>query len=197
MVRVFSASYSPYMIYVKKSKYRLFVVNRKWEVLKVLDIAVGRKENFERKVHQGDNGTPEGYYFVNEILSQDADIKSESYQKLKYMNSIYFKAKEGHFLWGKPDTDAGYRVYGPRYFGIDFPNQDDLRMYNEFLRKGLIPRDQNNRYRGQGTGLAIHGTNDPVSVSHRISSGCVRLRNEDVVLLDPFIEMGTPVYIEK
>lgn len=195
--RVFSGNSSSYLIYVKKEKYKLFIINRKREVVKVFDVAVGRKENFQRKAYQGDNGTPEGLYFVNEVLSSAADPKSGPYQRLKYMNSVYFRAGEGHFLWGRPDQDAGTNVYGPRFFGINYPNDDDMKYYYEQARKGLIPRGPRGTIRGPGSGLAIHGTNDPVSIGRMISSGCVRLKNEDVVLLDEYIREGTPVYIER
>lgn len=41
----------------------------------------------------------------------------------------------------------------------------------------------------------IHGTNRPESIGHRVSKGCVRMYNEDVMDLQRRIEIGTRVTI--
>ncbi len=46
-----------------------------------------------------------------------------------------------------------------------------------------------------GDGYAMHGTNQPKTVGHAVSHGCVRLRNEDIARLYAMVEVGTPVYI--
>jgi hypothetical protein len=46
-----------------------------------------------------------------------------------------------------------------------------------------------------GDGYGIHGTNDPASIGHAASHGCVRLRNEDIEKLYDMVPVGTPVYI--
>jgi lipoprotein-anchoring transpeptidase ErfK/SrfK len=44
-------------------------------------------------------------------------------------------------------------------------------------------------------GIGIHGTNDPMSVGHKITHGCVRLRNTDLVKLEKLVGPGTSVII--
>lgn len=54
------------------------------------------------------------------------------------------------------------------------------------------------RYRTDWPGggqVGIHGTNQPELIPGRISNGCVRLYNEDVLALGRRIEVGTPVEI--
>jgi hypothetical protein len=46
-----------------------------------------------------------------------------------------------------------------------------------------------------GNGYALHGTNQPQSIGHAVSHGCVRLRNEDIEKLYDMVSVGTPVYI--
>jgi lipoprotein-anchoring transpeptidase ErfK/SrfK len=46
-----------------------------------------------------------------------------------------------------------------------------------------------------GDGYGIHGTDDPASIGHSVSHGCVRLRNEDIATLFGIVAIGTPVYI--
>ncbi len=41
----------------------------------------------------------------------------------------------------------------------------------------------------------IHGTNDPSTIGHRVSSGCIRLTNEDVSDLYSRINVGTKVVV--
>ncbi len=41
----------------------------------------------------------------------------------------------------------------------------------------------------------IHGTNDPASIGRLVSHGCVRMYNEDVLLLQSLVPVGTRVTI--
>ncbi len=46
-----------------------------------------------------------------------------------------------------------------------------------------------------GDGYALHGTDEPSSIGHSVSHGCVRLRNEDIETLYGMVPVGTPVFI--
>jgi hypothetical protein len=43
--------------------------------------------------------------------------------------------------------------------------------------------------------VGIHGTNEPELLPGRVSHGCIRLRNSDVLRLDRLLPVGTPVTI--
>jgi lipoprotein-anchoring transpeptidase ErfK/SrfK len=43
----------------------------------------------------------------------------------------------------------------------------------------------------------IHGTNEPWSIGEQVSSGCVRMLNEDVVDLYERVPTGTTVYVKR
>ena len=45
-------------------------------------------------------------------------------------------------------------------------------------------------------GYGIHGTNQPWSIGHFVSHGCIRLRNKDIEELFEWVPVGTPVRIE-
>ncbi len=47
------------------------------------------------------------------------------------------------------------------------------------------------------TSIGIHGTCFPKSIGKRDSEGCVRLNNEDLLKLKPFIKIGMKVIITK
>jgi lipoprotein-anchoring transpeptidase ErfK/SrfK len=43
--------------------------------------------------------------------------------------------------------------------------------------------------------LGIHGTNDASSIGQQVSSGCIRMRNEDIEDLASFLPLGVPVTV--
>ncbi|MCY6957293.1 L,D-transpeptidase [Clostridium brassicae] len=44
-------------------------------------------------------------------------------------------------------------------------------------------------------GYGIHGTNNPTSIGKRVSNGCIRLYNANVIELYNLVPLGTPVKI--
>ena len=50
---------------------------------------------------------------------------------------------------------------------------------------------------GVDTLYRIHGTNDPSSIGKAMSSGCIRLLNEDVAHLYEFVEINSPVVVRE
>lgn len=48
---------------------------------------------------------------------------------------------------------------------------------------------------GAHTGLGIHGTSDPESIGFQGSEGCIRLKNEDVVNVYPWMRSGTKIHV--
>lgn len=48
---------------------------------------------------------------------------------------------------------------------------------------------------GADTLYRIHGTNEPQSIGKAVSSGCIRLLNEDIAHLFDLVEIGTPVIV--
>jgi lipoprotein-anchoring transpeptidase ErfK/SrfK len=49
----------------------------------------------------------------------------------------------------------------------------------------------------RGGEYAIHGTNNPASVGGFVSSGCIRMYNQDIRALYRMVSVGTPVVIEQ
>jgi lipoprotein-anchoring transpeptidase ErfK/SrfK len=42
---------------------------------------------------------------------------------------------------------------------------------------------------------AIHGTNNPASIGHFVSHGCIRMYNQDIMDLYDRAHVGTPVFV--
>lgn len=194
--QVLSRNASPYLLSVNKEKFTLTVYNRKIEKLEEYRIGYGKNPDRKSKLHEGDSRTPEGVYVINEILSMDADFSTDTYRKMKNLNSVNLLASHGHSKYGKPKEDLGKNAYGPRFFSIDYPNKRDLKRYRENLQKGLI-KPVNGKIPGPGSGIAIHGNNDEISIGHLCSGGCIRMFNRDIIELDRYIRLGTPVVILK
>ena len=48
---------------------------------------------------------------------------------------------------------------------------------------------------GRDTLFRIHGSNEPWTIGHNVSSGCIRMRNEDVTALYARVPIGTKVVV--
>lgn len=192
--KIFSAYGGEFCIVTDKKRYELSVYNRKHKLVALYKAGYGMNPDGGNKLFAGDNRTPEGLYYVNEILSMDAAKDSQAYKKLKSMNSVYFRARDGHYKYGSVSEDLGADAYGPRFYRINYPDEADLKRYQDNIRLGVI-RAGSKGFPGPGGGIAIHGNNDPEAVGHKSSSGCIRLYNRDVIELERYIVIGTPVLI--
>ena len=47
-----------------------------------------------------------------------------------------------------------------------------------------------------GTLYRIHGSNEPETIGHAVSSGCIRLTNEDVIDLYDRVRIGATVVVQ-
>lgn len=191
---LFEKSNSRYALVISKKDFRLRVYDRNMVIAASYRIGYGSNPDMKAKLHEGDNRTPEGVYFINEILSMDVSANTEAYQKLRRMNQVYFRSSAGYHKFGNPGIDLGDNVYGPRFFGIDYPNSRDRERYAKALEQGEIPFVKG-AHAGIGYGIAIHGNNDENSVGNISSSGCIRMFNRDIVEMDRYIDIGTPVII--
>lgn len=189
-----TASQARYAVFISKKSFRLEVYGRDFKPAASYKAGYGKNPDRKKKLFEGDNRTPEGVYRVSGILSMDADRSTASYKQLAAMNKTYFRAKEGHSKFGKPSEDLGDNAYGPRFFALDYPNSEDKVRYDKAVKDGLIPMSKG-KVPGIGFGIAIHGNSDPDGVGQLASSGCVRLFNSDLIELEKYIELGTPVII--
>jgi lipoprotein-anchoring transpeptidase ErfK/SrfK len=82
----------------------------------------------------------------------------------------------GHFYIRNKLTRFASQFYGPVAFGTS--------------ARSAVQTD----WPGGGF-IGIHGTNVPELIPGRVSHGCIRLRNEDVVRLAALMRVGTPVVI--
>ncbi|MBI2168902.1 MAG: L,D-transpeptidase [Actinobacteria bacterium] len=93
---------------------------------------------------------------------------------------------------GKADTPTP----GGRFFIKDLvepPHPDSIYGTHAFGLSGFS--NTLREFNGGAGVVGIHGTNDPNSIGKDVSSGCIRLRNEDVTNLVGRLPLGTPVEI--
>lgn len=191
---VFSTYRGRYALVVNKKQFTLEVYDSSLNRINTYKIGYGHNPDMKAKLYEGDDRTPEGIYEINEILSMDAGKESESYRKLLNMNKVFFSKSSGYHKYGHPDSDLGDNAYGPRYYGINYPNGTDIAKYKKAVAAGEVPL-----VRGKpaepGYGIAIHGNSDEESIGHLCSSGCMRMYNRDIIDLEKYIMLSTPVLI--
>ena len=213
------ASYNKkYFIYVNKAQKRLYLIDRNMKVWSSDRVATGSLKG--GKLYAGDLRTPSGFYHIVRIcqyhepwyLSQLREMTAlykyysgqyellyekslKNRRKMRDMNSVYLSAQDGHVKFGT-DEDLGYDAYGPVFMLLDYPNSEDIERYNEAVKNGLLPVDDDGRPVDIGGGIAIHGTNDNPSIGNDASSGCVRMKNIDILELSDYVSEGTMVVID-
>ncbi|MCU0843929.1 MAG: L,D-transpeptidase [Spirochaetes bacterium] len=192
--RAFEGFKGAYVLSVDKRSFMLRVHERRGGVVAAYRVAYGLNPDRSTKLHAGDNRTPEGLYRIIEMLSMDAHPGTAAYKKLRAMNGVYFRARDGHFRHGRPDIDLGDNAYGPRFFLLDYPLERDRARYAVAVAAGSVPRVRGG-YAPIGHGIAIHGNNDEASIGHLATSGCVRMYNRDIIELEKYLVIGTPVII--
>ncbi|MEW6041536.1 MAG: L,D-transpeptidase family protein, partial [Elusimicrobiota bacterium] len=94
----------------------------------------------------------------------------------KKQNAGDKKTPEGlYFVLDKKDSSSLLPVYGKKAFVLNYPNDKD-------------------RATGRsGVGIWLHGSE--YGKEDEPTSGCIKMRNEDLLALDSFIEIGTPILI--
>src|ERR1700692_4604293 len=91
-------------------------------------------------------------------------------------------------------------VIDAKYVSPDWAPPPDIRRENPKLPL-LIPGGSPHNPMGvaamtlSGLDYAIHGTNQPSSIGHFVSHGCIRMFNEDVTDLFGRVGVGTPVVV--
>ena len=50
-------------------------------------------------------------------------------------------------------------------------------------------------FAGGDAELGLHGTNDPASIGHSVSHGCIRVADDVISRLAPVLPLGVPVEI--
>jgi lipoprotein-anchoring transpeptidase ErfK/SrfK len=85
---------------------------------------------------------------------------------------------------GWTPTDGEKKRLGP------LPNYVEGGPHNPMGARGLYLYSG-----GKDTLFRIHGTNQPEYIGHAISSGCIRMTNEDVIDLYNRVKMGTVVVV--
>ena len=190
----FSEYNGKYAFVITKNIFTLEVYDSDLKKAGSYKIGIGNNPDMKPKLHEGDNRTPEGIYEINEILSMDSEKNTDSYKKLFNMNKYYFKKINGYHKFGNLMEDLGDNAYGPRYFGINYPNDTDKINYMKALERGEIPIVKG-KPAGIGDGIAIHGNNDEASIGKLCSSGCIRMFNKDIVEIEKYLILKTPVII--
>ena len=78
--------------------------------------------------------------------------------------------------------DASHLVFDPKWFNE--PGEPQKGAYGAKLISFYNPWE-----------IAIHGTNSPGSIGKRVTHGCIRLRNRDIIELCKYVKPGMQLWI--
>jgi len=137
---------------------------------------------------------PPDWHFV-EMADKKKGMKTEQLkrgQKIMLPDSSWYEVRGDEVVRVYPDghvqlleASEGHELVAGRYIVVP-PYGTTQRKY-----KWVVGSHRLNL----GDGYGIHGTDEPNSIGHAASHGCVRLRNEDIAYLYSIVPVGTPVYI--
>jgi len=214
-----------YFIYVNKKVKKLFLIDRHLKVWKTYSVATGARpgDKVNRGDFRTPAGVyriteicqyHEPWYMkqIRDDLAASAHDRAKykyywdfyrqamiknlkAKKKIESLNSVYLNAEDGHARYGT-EEDLGYNAYGPVFMRLDYPNEEDMKKYRAALKSGMVPLKANGDYCDPGGGIAIHGTSDDPSIGNFSSSGCVRMRNRDIVEVSGYVSEGTMVVID-
>ena len=125
-----------------------------------------------------------GYHFVRTRLVVDRERLTatllrdgvEVFRVSVGVGKPEWPTPKGEFYVREMLTDFATPFYGPLAFGTS-------------ARSAVLTDWPDGGYVG------IHGTNEPELLPGRVSHGCIRMRNEDIVRLGRMMRVGTPLTI--
>ncbi|MGQ0615427.1 MAG: L,D-transpeptidase [Acidimicrobiia bacterium] len=92
-------------------------------------------------------------------------------------------------------TDATPTPLGGFYVDAALPVEEPGNAYGQFILSVAGFSDVLTSFGGSPGQIAIHGTYNPAEVGQAVSNGCLRLTNENILLLASMAPPGTPVNI--
>lgn len=131
---------------------------------------------------------------------QPGTIVIDTAQRFLYLVQESSRALRYRVAVGKPGfTWAGTRVITVKREWPDWYPPPEMRVRQPEL-PGRMPGGPNNPLGARAlyigsTLYRIHGTNEPGSIGYPVSSGCFRMRNEDVIDLYERVKVGTKVVV--
>lgn len=121
-------------------------------------------------------------------------IDKSMHQLIVYLNDTplrSFRVATGRgALTPEGDFTIANKLVNPWYLPKNIPGGDKRNPFGTRWLGLSVPNTGGYRY-------GIHGTNRPHSIGSSVSSGCIRMRNQDVEWLYKHLEIGTPVRIRE
>lgn len=133
------------------------------------------------------------------VLESDVTLQTHDYHIEVSLSSYRIKAFQGdQVILDAPIAAASANTPTPG--GLYFTNMllqppDPNGPYGTYAYGLSGYSDTLQSFNGGPGQLGIHGTNDPGKMGQNVSSGCIRLRNEDIDKLAGILPLGVPVQI--
>jgi lipoprotein-anchoring transpeptidase ErfK/SrfK len=150
--------------------------------------------------------TPRGASAAGETIAFSGDYHAGSIVIVTHSRELYYVLGNGRAIRypvgvGKAGMAwEGHARVAQKFIRPGWSPPDDIWRANPSI-PGVIPGgDPRNPMGAAALGLdhgnyAIHGTNNPSSVGHFVSHGCIRMHNADIMDLYNRVPRGTDVYV--
>lgn len=153
------------------------------------------------------------FFFLNQALSQEIyllEVKLEDRVLILYKNQSEIKrypvAVPKSNFYSLPQKGKIIKiVYDPWWYPTTKTRRYFFEKKGKFLPEAIPPNSPLNAMgkvkliilfeNNLKAPVRIHGTNDPSSIGKRVTRGCIRLRNEDILELGKIIEKYLPIEI--
>jgi len=167
-------------------------------------------------------GSPQTFDLLREARDRKGDVWVEALLPLRPNGTTgWLKESEVALTWTPFSVDVDKQTFTLTVFrecqpAAQFPvgigTGDTPTPVGRFYLASLIkPLETNGPYGEYAYGLSaysdvitswrwggivgLHGTDDPSSIGHDVSHGCIRMRNADISLLVRALPLGTPIII--
>lgn len=128
-------------------------------------------------------------YYVNRegaVRTYPVGVGREGFE---WAGQAYIKTKQKWPSWTPPKEMLVREARNGRHI----PNHMEGGIKNPLGARALYLFDAKNK--NKDTYYRIHGTNDPKSIGQKMSSGCIRMMNNNVIELYTLVDVGTPVVV--
>ncbi len=156
---------------------------------------------------QSNEGRPQASAIPREVVSFDARYAPGTIIIATSERRLYYVLGGGQAIrYGVGVGRPGFEWSGSRYISYKREWPDWTPPSQMLRRRPDLPRHMaggiNNPLGARamylsGTLYRIHGSNEPESIGHAVSSGCIRMTNDDVVDLYDRVKIGTRVVVQR
>jgi len=108
------------------------------------------------------------------------------------------------FMYDARTPEGRYQITDKRmhdrwqyFLALDYPNDRDQQIYQDEVRRNLIPREETGEPFPIGGNIGIHGNDKPDEQARGVNwtQGCIAMKSSDIGEIYSLVAIGTPVWV--